>query len=78
GVANMFLVKKLNSDFNNCQIFHIRRPDFDTASEKLKFLSQTKFNQIPFEHITPDKNYNWINQSDNDFETLLPLIDNFK
>ncbi|MDD1415187.1 N-6 DNA methylase [Dolichospermum sp. ST_con] len=75
GVAIMFLVKKLNSDFNNCQIFHIRRPDFDTASEKLKFLSQTKFNQIPFEHITPDKNYNWINQSDNDFETLLPLID---
>ncbi|MDD1449293.1 hypothetical protein MEN98_25000 [Dolichospermum sp. ST_sed8] len=71
----MFLVKKLNSDFNNCQIFHIRRPDFDTASEKLKFLSQTKFNQIPFEHITPDKNYKWINQSDNDFETLLPLID---
>ena len=75
GVAIMFLVKKLNSDFNNCQIFHIRRPDFDTASEKLKFLSQTKFNQIPFEHITPDKNYNWINQSDNDFESLLPLVD---
>ncbi|MFN7854837.1 MAG: type ISP restriction/modification enzyme, partial [Dolichospermum sp.] len=75
GVAIMFLVKKLNSDFNNCQIFHIRRPDFDTASDKLKFLSQTKFNQIPFEHITPDKNYNWINQSDNDFESLLPLVD---
>jgi predicted helicase len=75
GVAIMFLVKKLNSDFNNCQIFHIRRPDFDTASEKLKFLSQTKFNQIPFEHITPDKNFNWINQSDNDFEHLLPLVD---
>ncbi|WP_016950967.1 type ISP restriction/modification enzyme [Anabaena sp. PCC 7108] len=74
GVAIMFLVKKQKSDFNNCQIFHIRRPDFDTASEKLKFLSQTKFNQIPFEHITPDKNYNWINQSDNDFETLLPLV----
>lgn len=75
GVAIMFLVKKQNSDFNNCQIFYIRRPDFDTAIEKLRFLSQTKFNQIPFEHITPDKNYNWINQSDNDFEHLLPLVD---
>ncbi|QJB43939.1 type ISP restriction/modification enzyme [Dolichospermum flos-aquae] len=75
GVAIMFLVKKENSDFNNCQIFYIRRPDFDTANEKLKFLSQTKFNQIPFEHIRPDKNYNWINQSDNDFENLLPLVD---
>lgn len=75
GVAIMFLVKKQNSDFNSCQIFHIRRPDFDTASEKLKFLSQTKFNQIPFEHITPDKKHNWINQSDNDFDSLLPLVD---
>lgn len=75
GVAIMFLVKKQNSDFNSCQIFYIRRPEFDIASDKLKFLSQTKFNQIPFEHITPDKNYNWINQSDNDFESLLPLVD---
>jgi predicted helicase len=75
GVAIMFMVKRQNSDFNSCQIFHIRRPDFDTASEKLKFLSQTKFNQIPFEHITPDNKHNWINQSDNDFESLLPLVD---
>ncbi|MBD2567050.1 type ISP restriction/modification enzyme [Anabaena lutea] len=75
GVAIMFMVKKQKSDFNSCQIFHIRRPDFDTASEKLKFLSQTKFNQIPFEHITPDEKHNWINQSDNDFGSLLPLVD---
>ncbi|MEA5553131.1 type ISP restriction/modification enzyme [Anabaena cylindrica UHCC 0172] len=75
GVAIMFMVKKQNSDFNSCQIFHIRRPDFDTASEKLKFLSQTKFNQIPFEHIIPDEKHNWINQSDNDFDSLLPLVD---
>ncbi|MBD2441833.1 Eco57I restriction-modification methylase domain-containing protein, partial [Dolichospermum sp. FACHB-1091] len=74
GVAIMFLVKKLNSDFNSCQIFYIRRPEFDIANDKLKFLSQTKFNQIPFDHIKPDKNYNWINQSDNDFEILLPLV----
>jgi|688.fasta_scaffold51149_2 predicted helicase len=75
GVAIMFLVKKQNSDFNNCQIFYIRRPDFDTASDKLKFLSQTKFNQIPFEHITPDKNYNWINLADTNFDILIHLVD---
>ncbi|MFM6504481.1 MAG: type ISP restriction/modification enzyme, partial [Dolichospermum sp.] len=74
GVAIMFLVKKLNSDFNSCQIFHIRRPEFDIANDKLKFLSQTKFNQIPFDHIKPDQKFNWINQSDNDFESLLPLV----
>ncbi|MFM8006046.1 MAG: type ISP restriction/modification enzyme, partial [Dolichospermum sp.] len=35
----------------------------------------SKFSEIRFEHITPDKNFNWINQSDNDFESLLPLVD---
>ncbi|MFM6180461.1 MAG: type ISP restriction/modification enzyme, partial [Dolichospermum sp.] len=53
----------------------IRRPEFDIANDKLKFLSQTKFNQIPFDHIKPDQKFNWINQSDNDFEILLPLVD---
>ncbi|MEA5559018.1 type ISP restriction/modification enzyme [Nodularia spumigena] len=75
GVAIMFMVKKQNSDFNGCKIFYIRRPDFDTAEEKLRFLSHNKFSQIPFEHITPDKKHNWINQADNDFDTLLPLVD---
>ncbi|MFM6466376.1 MAG: type ISP restriction/modification enzyme, partial [Dolichospermum sp.] len=35
----------------------------------------SKFSEIRFEHITPDKNFNWINQSDNDFDSLLPLVD---
>ncbi len=32
-------------------------------------------NQLDFEHIIPDKKHNWLNQSDNDFYQLLPLID---
>ncbi|QOV23087.1 type ISP restriction/modification enzyme [Anabaenopsis elenkinii] len=75
GVAIIFMVKKPDSDFNRCQIFYLRRPEFETAGEKLGFLSNTKFNQIPFEHITPDKKYNWINQTDNDFDSLLPVVD---
>jgi predicted helicase len=75
GVAIMLMVKKPDTDFNRCQIFYLRRPEFETAGEKLEFLSNTKFNQIPFEHITPDKKYNWINQTDNDFDGLLPVVD---
>lgn len=75
GVAIMFMVKRQNSDFNQCQIFHIRLPEFDTAEEKLRFLSHNKFNQISFVHITPDKNGNWINQADTNFHSLLPLVD---
>ena len=75
GVAIIFMVKKPDTDFNRCQIFYLRRPEFETAGEKLGFLSNTKFNQIPFEDITPDKKYNWINQTDNDFDSLLPVVD---
>jgi predicted helicase len=59
-----------------CSIKYYRRPEFETAAEKLAFLGQTKFIDINFENITPDKNNNWVNLSeDNDWEGLLPLID---
>nr|WP_234301002.1 type ISP restriction/modification enzyme [Sphaerospermopsis aphanizomenoides] len=75
GVAIMLMVKKQNSDFHGCQIFYMRLPELDTADEKLRFLSHTKFQEIHFQYITPDQKHNWINQSDNDFENLLPLVD---
>ena len=75
GVAVMLMIKKNDSGFNRCKTFYIRRPELETADEKLNFLSTNKFNQIPFEHITPDRKHNWINQTDNDFDTLLPLVD---
>ncbi|MEH2379370.1 MAG: type ISP restriction/modification enzyme [Nostoc sp.] len=75
GVAIIFMIKKQVSNGTPCKIFHTRRPDFDTAEEKLRFLAETKFTDIHFEHITPDKNNNWINQTDNDFDNLLPLVD---
>ena len=58
-----------------CKIFYARRPEFDTADAKLNLLSETKFTQIDFEHITPDNKNNWINQTDNDFDSFLPLVD---
>ena len=57
-----------------CRILYVRRPEFDTAAEKLHYLSTTKIEDIPFDHIAPDKNNNWINIADNDFENLIPLI----
>ncbi|YAG17432.1 Type ISP restriction-modification enzyme LLaBIII C-terminal specificity domain-containing protein [Nostoc sp. DSM 114161] len=69
------MVKRESSNSTPCKIFYNRRPDFDTAETKLKFLAETKFTDIHFEHIIPDKNYNWINQTDNDFDNLLPLVD---
>jgi predicted helicase len=74
GVAISLMVKRESNNLP-CRILYTRRPELDTASQKLEFLSSTKLNQLDFEHIIPDKKYNWLNQSDNDFNQLLPLID---
>ncbi|HEY9701137.1 MAG TPA: type ISP restriction/modification enzyme, partial [Allocoleopsis sp.] len=76
GVSISLLVKTENH--NNglpCQVFYTRRPEFETAKEKLDFIAKNKLHDINFTHIIPDKKHNWINQSDNNFDDLLPLID---
>jgi len=71
GVAVSFMVKK--AEAQGCEIFYVRRPEFDTAEDKLAFLSSSKLQSIAFDKITPDSKNNWINLSDNDFETLMPI-----
>ncbi len=57
-----------------CVISYSRRPEFETAAEKLQFLAQTKFVDINFTNIQPDKNNNWLHLSeDNDWEEMLPV-----
>ena len=41
--------------------------------EKLQWFSENRLQNIPFETIHPDKDNNWLNLTDNDWETLLPL-----
>ncbi len=74
GVAISLMVKRESNNLP-CRILYTRRPELDTASQKLEFLSSTKLNQLDFEHIIPDKKHNWIEQSDNDFKEFVPLID---
>lgn len=75
GVAISLMVKREKSDKVPCQIFYSRRPEFEIAIDKRDFLSKTKFKEISFAHIIPDKRHNWINQSNNDFDNLIPLVD---
>ena len=72
GVAISILVKKHNTQ--GCRIYYSRRPEMETAENKLEYLAQSKLNTIEFESITPDKNNNWINLAVNDFDSLLPLV----
>jgi predicted helicase len=71
GVAISFFVKR--HKHRGCKIFYARRPEMETAEDKIAFLGSTSPALIQFEHITPNSKSNWLNQSTNDFETLLPL-----
>lgn len=75
GVAIMFLVRKAERENNTCKIEYVSFDDFWPKEQKLQWLAENKLQKIPFERITPDAKNNWINLADNDFESLLPLID---
>jgi predicted helicase len=57
------------------KIFYFTLQDEQTKDEKLDWFERVRFEQIPFDHITPDQKANWINLTDNDFDSFLPLID---
>lgn len=80
GVAVLFLVKTepdkpRKKAAQQADIHYFTLTDEQTAAEKLQWFAQTAFKDIPFDRIRPDKNHNWINLADNDFDDLLPLID---
>ena len=60
---------------SKAKIFYFTMQDEQTKEEKLDWFERTKFEDIPFDHITPDQKANWINLTDNDFDSFLSLID---
>ena len=75
GVAISFMVKRqiVNKDKRPARVFYLRRPELETAEEKLSFLASHPMRALDFDEVSPDKNANWVNLTSNDFETLLPL-----
>ena len=73
GVAISFMVKRHKQ--KGCKIFYARRPEMDTAVEKLSYLAHTKASQVRFERVEPDKNANWLNITDNDWDEMIPVAD---
>ena len=75
GVAISFMVKRqaASKDKKTARVFYVRRPELETAEEKLSFLASHPMRALDFDEVSPDKNANWVNLTHNDFETLLPL-----
>ena len=72
GVAIAFLIKKEGKGKAPCQIFYARRPEMERAEDKLEFLRTTKLANIPFTSIHPDKQHNWLNLTENNWDDLIP------
>ena len=71
GIAVYFLVK--NKAKKGCKIFYNCIEDYQNSKNKIAYLTTNKLDELAFLAITPDKNHNWINLSDNDFDSLIPV-----
>jgi predicted helicase len=71
GVAISFMVKRAKQ--KGCRIYYSRRPEMETADEKLSFLNNARLRDMAFDEVVPDAKNNWINLTSNDFDTLIPL-----
>jgi predicted helicase len=75
GVAMVFLVKRKGHK-GGAVIRYARRPEMETADEKLSAISSIGgLSKLTVETIQPDKKNDWLNLSDNDWDKLLPLVD---
>jgi len=71
GVAISFMV--LRKGATGCRIHYARRPEMETADDKLTYLSTARVAGIQFDAVRPDAKDNWINQTNNDFESFIPV-----
>lgn len=76
GVAIMFLIKKssINKNKKKAEIKYYNVGDFKSAGDKLMELNQ-EISSLDFQTIIPNKDGQWLNQTDNDFYKHIALID---
>ena len=74
GVAIAFFVRD-KARLGACNIQYARREDAEIARDKLAYLKEAGLDSITFEGIAPDVKNNWLNQSNSNFEQLIPLAD---
>jgi len=74
GVAIGFFVRE-KAKLGKCDIHYAKREDAEIALDKLTYLSKAELDHAEFEQIKPDRNANWLNQVNANFERLLTLAD---
>ena len=71
GVAIYFLVRRKGLD--GFRVFYNAVDDYAKAFDKIAYVNGKVIDALEFAEITPDAKSNWLDQSDSDFEQLLPL-----
>ena len=74
GVAVGFFVRD-KSRRGECNIHYTHREDAEVAKDKLAYLGRAMLDEMAFADIAPDAKNNWLNQSNPDFDNLMPLAD---
>ncbi len=77
GVAICLLVKKKGK--SGALIRYARRPESEDKDDKLSFLASTRTAAaVDFLSIQPDRKHDWLDQTDNDWDSLVPIADGSK
>lgn len=71
GITISFLIKT-NED--KSEIHYAEIGDYLKSQDKLKWLTANSFSTLQTDQIMPDEDANWLNQTDNDFDELIPVI----
>ena len=74
GVAISYFVKRHGAaGKKGARVFYARRPEMETAEEKLAWLGSARASALEFDEVRPDAKGNWLNLTSNDFDELLPI-----
>ena len=71
GVAVYFLVRRKGA--HGFKVFYNAVDDYAKAFDKVAYVKNKAIDALEFAEITPDAKANWLDQSDSDFEELIPL-----
>ena len=71
GVAIYFLVRRRGA--NGFRMFYNAVEDYAKSPAKAEYIRNKTISDFEFKEVTPDSKHNWLNQSNSDFEQLIPL-----
>lgn len=57
----------------NTKIYYIRRPEDETADDKLSWLGPRQIADLQFTDVNPSETGDWIQHGDDQFKTLIPI-----